>query len=62
MKFLHTADWQVGRHHERFGPEDGPVMAEARTPSAVNFLTLSQHFFRGVITDATTIPPRCLIC
>lgn len=29
-KLLHTADWQIGRQFETFGPEDGPLLAEAR--------------------------------
>ncbi len=29
-KFLHTADWQIGRQYGRFAPEDAAALAEAR--------------------------------
>src|SRR5690606_28094014 len=29
-RFLHTADWQIGRQYDRISPEDGPALAQAR--------------------------------
>src|SRR5690606_37166548 len=29
-RLLHTADWQIGRQYDRYGPEDGPALAQAR--------------------------------
>ncbi|MGI4861318.1 MAG: metallophosphoesterase family protein [Janthinobacterium lividum] len=30
MRFIHTADWQIGRHYGQFDPEDAAALAEAR--------------------------------
>ena len=29
-RFLHTADWQIGRQYSQFPPDDGVPLAEAR--------------------------------
>src|SRR5690554_1041684 len=29
-RFLHTADWQIGRQYPRFAPEDGAALVDAR--------------------------------
>ncbi|QEI09001.1 DNA repair exonuclease [Pigmentiphaga aceris] len=30
LRFIHTADWQIGRHYGQFDVEDGAVLADAR--------------------------------
>src|SRR5690606_5905625 len=41
-RFLHTADWQIGRQYARFAPEDALALAEARL-SAVERLADIAH-------------------
>src|SRR5690606_21423357 len=63
-RFLHTADWQIGRQYDRFGPEDGPAMAQARLTTVERIATLAAELgvdavlVAGDIFDAQTISDR----
>ncbi|MCK9564215.1 MAG: DNA repair exonuclease, partial [Bacteroidales bacterium] len=64
MKFLHTADWQIGRQYERFGPEDGPALAEARIATVERIARLAAEesvaavLVAGDVFDAQTVSDR----
>jgi len=64
MKFLHTADWQIGRQYERFGPEDGPALAEARLAAVERIAKLAVAenvdavLVAGDVFDAQTVSDR----
>lgn len=66
MKFLHTADWQIGRQYERFGPEDGPALAEARIATVERVARLAAEekvdavLVAGDVFDAQTVSDRTL--
>lgn len=66
MKFLHTADWQIGRQYERFGPEDGPALAEARitTVELIAKLAATEKFdavlVAGDVFDSQTVSDRTI--
>ena len=60
-RFLHTADWQIGRQYARFAPEDALALAEARL-SAVERLADIAHqeavdavLVAGDVFDAPTV-------
>lgn len=63
-RFLHTADWQIGRQYDRFGPEDGPALAQARLTTVERIATLAAELavdavlVAGDIFDAQTISDR----
>ncbi|HEY8385604.1 MAG TPA: DNA repair exonuclease [Porticoccaceae bacterium] len=66
MKFLHTADWQIGRQYERFGPEDGPALAEARLSAVERIASLATAenvdavLVAGDVFDAQTVSDRTI--
>lgn len=66
MKFLHTADWQIGRLFERFGPEDGPALAAARinTVERIAQLAAVENFgavlVAGDVFDTQTVSDRTI--
>lgn len=65
-RFLHTADWQIGRQYERFGPEDGPVLAEARIGTVERIARLASEqrvdavLVAGDVFDAQTVSDRTI--
>ena len=65
-RFLHTADWQIGRQYDRFGPEDGPALAQARLTTVERIATLAAELavdavlVAGDVFDAQTISDRTL--
>lgn len=65
-RFLHTADWQIGRQYERFGPEDGPVLAEARIGTVERIARLATEqgvdavLVAGDVFDAQTVSDRTI--
>ena len=65
-RFLHTADWQIGRQYARFAPEDALALAEARL-SAVERLADIAHqeavdavLVAGDVFDAQTVSDRTI--
>ncbi len=65
-RFLHTADWQIGRQYDRFGPEDGPALAQARLGTVERIAALATELavdavlVAGDVFDAQTISDRTL--
>lgn len=65
-RFLHTADWQIGRQYERFGPEDGPALAQARIDTVVRIAGLARAkqvdavLVAGDVFDAQTVSDRTI--
>ncbi|WP_150304892.1 metallophosphoesterase family protein [Pseudomonas saliphila] len=65
-RFLHTADWQIGRQYDRFGPEDGPVLAEARLSTVERIARLASEqgvdavLVAGDVFDAQTVSDRTI--
>lgn len=63
-RFLHTADWQIGRQYDRFGPEDGPALAQARLNTVERIaakaseLGVDAVLVAGDVFDAQTISDR----
>ena len=63
-RFLHTADWQIGRQYDRFGPEDGPALAQARLTTIERIAALATELavdavlVAGDVFDAQTISDR----
>ena len=63
-RFLHTADWQIGRQYDRFGPEDGPALAQARLTTVERIAALATELavdavlVAGDVFDAQTISDR----
>ncbi|HDZ55359.1 MAG TPA: DNA repair exonuclease [Pseudomonas xinjiangensis] len=65
-RFLHTADWQIGRQYERFGPEDGSVLAEARLGTVEKIAEIATEksvdavLVAGDVFDAQTVSDRTI--
>lgn len=63
-KFLHTADWQIGRLYATFDPEHAPLLAEARITAVERLAVLAtQHqvdavLVAGDVFDAQTVSDR----
>lgn len=63
-KFLHTADWQIGRLYSTFDPEHAPLLAEARIAAVERLAALAtQHqvdavLVAGDVFDAQTVSDR----
>lgn len=63
-KFLHTADWQVGRLFSTFDPEHAPLLAEARIAVVERLARLaSEHHIDAILVagdvfDAQTVSER----
>lgn len=63
-RFLHTADWQIGRTYQRFASDDAAFLAEARIETVERIARLAA--VRGVdavlvagdVFDAQTVPDR----
>ncbi|TDN97835.1 MULTISPECIES: metallophosphoesterase family protein [Halomonas] len=65
-RFLHTADWQIGRQYARFAPEDAVALAEARFIAVERLARLADEervdavLVAGDIFDAQTLSERTL--
>jgi len=63
-RFLHTADWQIGRQYSRFAPDDALALAEARlaTVGAIAQLASTEGvdgvLVAGDVFDAQTVSER----
>lgn len=63
-RFLHTADWQIGRQFSTFDAEHAPILAEARITAVERLASLaSQHkvdavLVAGDVFDAQTVSER----
>lgn len=63
-RFLHTADWQIGRQFARFDAEHAPILAEARTHAVERLAALAtEHqvdavLVAGDVFDAQTCSDR----
>ncbi|MFO7909873.1 MAG: DNA repair exonuclease [Halomonas sp.] len=65
-RFLHTADWQLGRQYARFEQDDGMALAEARFTAVETLAALAAEervdavLVAGDIFDAQTLSERTL--
>lgn len=65
-RFLHTADWQIGRQFATFDPEHAPILAEARIAVVERLAALAtEHavdavLVAGDVFDAQTVSERTL--
>lgn len=65
-RFLHTADWQIGRQFSHLAPEDGLALAEARLEVVVRIAELAAVqsvaavLVAGDVFDAQTVSERTL--
>lgn len=63
-RFLHTADWQIGRQFSTFDPEHAPLLAEARLAAVERLAALAvEHrvdavLVAGDVFDAQTVSDR----
>ena len=63
-KFLHTADWQIGRLFATIDPEHAPLLAEARITAVERLATLATTegvgavLVAGDVFDAQTVSDR----
>lgn len=66
LRFLHTADWQIGRQYSRFEPEDAAMLADARYVAVERLARLATEeqvdavLVAGDIFDAQTLSDRTL--
>lgn len=65
-RFLHTADWQIGRQYARFAEEDASILADARFVAVERLAELADRgqvdavLVAGDIFDAQTVSDRTL--
>src|SRR5690554_450401 len=65
-RFLHTADWQMGRTYSRFDTEDGAALVEARFEAIEKLAQLAcEHNCQAVLVagdvfDAQTVSDRTI--
>lgn len=65
-RFLHTADWQIGRQYASFAPDDAVALAEARISVVERIADLAtQHavdavLVAGDVFDAQTVSDRTI--
>lgn len=65
-RFLHTADWQIGRQYGRFAPEDAVAIAEARFTAVERLAALASAqqvdavLVAGDVFDAQTVSERTI--
>lgn len=66
LRFLHTADWQIGRQYSRFEPDDAAMLADARYVAVERLAALAAEeqlaavLVAGDIFDAQTLSDRTL--
>lgn len=65
-RFLHTADWQIGRQYPRFAPEDGAALVDARFSVIERIAALAKSesvdavLVAGDVFDAQTVSERTI--
>lgn len=65
-RFLHTADWQIGRQYGQFAPDDAVPLAEARLTTVERIAALARErqvdavLVAGDVFDAQTVSERTL--
>ena len=65
-RFLHTADWQIGRQYLTFDPEDAPALADARFQAVERIAQLATQesvdavLVAGDVFDAQTVSDRTI--
>ena len=65
-RFLHTADWQIGRQYGMFAPEDAVPLAEARLAAVERLARLAIEeqvdavLVAGHVFAAQTVSARCI--
>jgi DNA repair exonuclease SbcCD nuclease subunit len=65
-RFLHTADWQIGRQYGRFAEEDASILADARFDAIARLAELANTeqvdavLVAGDVFDAQTVADRTL--
>lgn len=65
-RFLHTADWQIGRRYSQFDPDDAALLAEARTLVVEKIAALATDravdavLVAGDVFDAQTVGDRVI--
>ena len=65
-RFLHTADWQIGRQYSQFPPDDGVPLAEARLEAVATIARLAtEHavdavLVAGDVFDAQAVSERTI--
>lgn len=65
-RFLHTADWQVGRQYSNFAPDDAAALAEARLSVIERIAALAREeavdavLVAGDVFDAQTVSDRTI--
>lgn len=66
LRFVHTADWQIGRQYQRFEPEDAAALSEARfsvVQRIADYATQNHCdavLVAGDVFDAQTVSERTL--
>ena len=65
-RFLHTADWQIGRRYSQFDPDDAAHVAEERTNAVARLAALATErqvdavLVAGDVFDAQTVGDRVI--
>ena len=65
-RFLHTADWQIGRRHAQFAPDDAAAIAEQRIATVARIARLAGErevdavLVAGDVFDAQTVGDRLI--
>ncbi|MFA5631477.1 MAG: DNA repair exonuclease [Porticoccaceae bacterium] len=65
-RFLHTADWQIGRQYSRFAAEDASALTEARIATVERLAQLARDenvdavLVAGDVFDAQTVSDRTI--
>lgn len=65
-RFLHTADWQIGRQYSRFAKEDAAALSEARITTVERIALLASQekvtavLVAGDVFDAQTVSDRTI--
>tara|TARA_A100001391_G_scaffold67203_3_gene42963 strand:- start:8501 stop:9625 length:1125 start_codon:yes stop_codon:yes gene_type:complete len=65
-RFLHTADWQIGRQYSKFAPDDAVALAEARLTAVERIAELADQeavdavLVAGDVFDAQTVSDRTI--
>ena len=65
-RFIHTADWQIGRQYSQFDPDDAQALAEARIDAVQRIAALAaEHrvdavLVAGDVFDAQTVSERTI--
>ncbi|TPG21377.1 metallophosphoesterase family protein [Variovorax guangxiensis] len=66
-RFLHTADWQIGRQYNQFAVDDGVAIAEARLGAVVTLARLATEnhvdavFVAGDVFDTQTVADKTIL-